>query len=638
MLVSVWDYVNQTLPAGERGLVEEHLNACSKCRAACASLRDVRHVLAESMVPNRLCAGFTEKLEQRLATKAHIPASSPLNEVLSESFLKDGDLQQRLGAMTWWGVSALLHVLVIILLGLISMAVALPGQDNSIIIMVTEMQPQIEIKSEELEAPKEKSESALVTKHDTPPTDPSSKEASDVIVPPDILKMAELRDHFETVNLDRPDTQSAFGTPDAKMFHSIEGNDEPAGGGGVGSAGLDNLIGIGGAASIGTGGGWGGGQGTGIGIHSGSGSGSFGSRNGGGRRFMVKKHGGSRATENAVDLALQWLAYHQEADGHWDTKKYQSEFKTDTAVSALALLAFLGAGHTEKVGIYQNNVRRAVDWFKSIQGANGCLFGDGCNIHPPHPKELGYGAAIATLALAEAAGMGNIADTRAAAQRAINYCTEIHQEGKDSERGAWRYAPKTPGDLSVTGWYIMALKSAKVAGLIVDPASFEGASLFLDSVEKKEKDGDYGPVSHYIYMKSNRYPTKESIYRMAAIGCLGRQFMGCQKERIQGSVEWFMEKGGVPEWGQNGDKVDLYYWYYGTLSVFQQGGDLWKRWNEALKGALVEHQCPKGDDTGSWEPTGSWKQYWGRAGQTALSALCLEVYYRYLQLTPDHTE
>ena len=141
-------------------------------------------------------------------------------------------------------------------------------------------------------------------------------------MPPDILAKAELGDHFETINPDRPDTHSAFGNPDAHMFHSVKGSDDAAGGGGAGGTSLEDLIGAGGASSPGSGGGWGGGVGTGVGNDKGSGRGSFGNRNGGGRRLMVKRHGGSKATENGVDAALQWLAYHQEPDGHWDAKKY----------------------------------------------------------------------------------------------------------------------------------------------------------------------------------------------------------------------------------------------------------------------------------------------------------------------------
>jgi len=534
------------------------------------------------------------------------------------------------GQTPWWIVSILLHALVITLAGLMSLAIDL-GEEEAAVVMVTELSARPEMK-EAAEKPKVESAHVLESKHDTPPTDPTSKEASDIVVPPEILEKAELGDHFETINPDRPDTQSAFGNPDAHMFHSVKGSDDAAGGGGVGGVGLDDLIGVGGAASPGTGGGWGGGNGSGTGVDNGAGHGSFGQRGGGGRRLMVKRHGGSKATESGVDSALRWLAYHQEADGRWDSKKYGSSPKVDTAVTGFALLAFLGAGHTEKVGEYKGNVQKAVSWLKSKQDAEGMVW-DTSDDQAGH-RAKGYPCAIATLALAEAAGMANIPDTKAAAQKAIDYCTEKHQQGEGSDKGGWRYGPKQEPDTSVTGWFIMALKSAKVAGLAVNPAAFDGAIKFLDSVEKKQEGAaggsGYGPASSYWYMTNNEHG--HTAHRLSAIGNLGRQFLGWKKEDLQSSVEWFVNKGGVPSWGGNGESCDLYYWYYGTLCVFQQGGDLWKRWNDGMKTALITNQCKQGDDSGSWNPSGPYSEEWGRVGQTALACLCLEVYYRYMQL------
>ena len=563
---------------------------------------------------------------------ARAPKQEELDEEIQEGEEEEAPADQPFlssftGQTPWWIVSVLLHVLVILLASLVTMAVDLPKTEDAVV-MVTELQPRPEI-MKEAEKPKPTSENVLESKHDTPPTDPMSKEASDIVVPPDILAQAELGDHFETINPDRPDTQSAFGNPDAHMFHSVQGSDDAAGGGGMGGASLDDLIGVGGAASPGTGGGWGGGHGTGVGVDTGSGKGSFGQRNGGGRRLMVKRHGGSKASEGAVDAALRWLAYHQEADGHWDSKKYNG-LKVDTACTGFALLAFLGAGHTEKVGEYKGNVQRAVSWLKGKQAANGLVFD---TTDEGGHRGVGYPGAIAALALAEAAGMGNVAETKGAAQKAINYCTETHQQGDGSDKLAWRYAAKSEGDISVSGWFVMALKSAKVAGLSVNHASFDGAIKFVDKCEIKNAaagDSGYGPASRYSYQ-----PGSESNARRCAIGNLARQFLGWKKEDLQSSVELFVKEGGVPSWGANGESVDLYYWYYGTLCVFQQGGDVWKRWNESMKKALVENQCKQGDEAGSWNPVGSFASEWGRVGQTALGCLCLEVYYRYLQLQPD---
>jgi hypothetical protein len=215
--------------------------------------------------------------------------------------------------------------------------------------------------------------------------------------------------------------------------------------------------------------------------------------------------------------------------------------------------------------------------------------------------------------------MGRQAPTQGAAQRAIGYCTREHQQGEGVDRLAWRYAAKTAGDISVSGWFIAALQSGKAAGLAVDSPSFDGASQFLNSVETKEKG-----VMRYSYQ-----PGKESSRRRNAVGLLCRQLLGTPKEQLQASVEAFVAEGGEPKWSNDGQSVDLYYWYFATSCVFQQGGELWKRWNDSLKKALVDNQLSKGDDAGTWPLAGDFSTEWGRIGQTALGCLCLEVYYRY---------
>jgi hypothetical protein len=311
--------------------------------------------------------------------------------------------------------------------------------------------------------------------------------------------------------------------------------------------------------------------------------------------------------------------------------KFEAQAKTDTACTGLALLAFLGAGHSEKLGRYKENVRRAVQWLKSVQAGNGCLYapGDGGTAGP------GYAHAIAGMALAEASGMARFPDTTRAAQKALDYSCQIHGcgplDGDDYSqgKGPWRYCPGMQADTSVTGWFIMQLKSANVSGLTVPQASFKRAIEWLDKVmEKTGEDEGYGPAFRYRYQPGKAYGGANLEDRLSAIGCLGRQFTGTPKEQLEGSVNHFVKVGGVPGTGN----WDLYYWYYGTLTVFQQGGEVWNRWNEGMKSALLGSQRKGGDEDGSWDPQGDWHEKWGRVGQTALSTLCLEVYYRYLTM------
>ncbi len=79
--------------------------------------------------------------------------------------------------------------------------------------------------------------------------------------------------------------------------------------------------------------------------------------------------------------------------------------------------------------------------------------------------------------------------------------------------------------------------------------------------------------------------------------------------------------------------TNMYYWYYATLALYQHGGEPWTKWNAALRDRLVGLQRTTGHQTGSWEPDGSlYGAKGGRIYCTALAALSLEVYYRYLRL------
>jgi hypothetical protein len=88
----------------------------------------------------------------------------------------------------------------------------------------------------------------------------------------------------------------------------------------------------------------------------------------------------------------------------------------------------------------------------------------------------------------------------------------------------------------------------------------------------------------------------------------------------------------LPTWNASDGSIDMYYWYYATLAMFQVGGDAWKRWNEAMVPSIVANQRTDGDYClyrGSFDPIDPWGPDGGRVYSTALLAMCLEVYYRY---------
>ncbi|HYF48221.1 MAG TPA: VIT domain-containing protein [Planctomycetota bacterium] len=413
---------------------------------------------------------------------------------------------------------------------------------------------------------------------------------SDVVVPPDILAKAQLGDHSETINPDRPDTHSAFGNPQTSE---------------------DDLIGVGGKDAAG-GGGWGGGSGggdgTGIAYGVGAGRGSFGTRNGGGRKLMVKRHGGSKATESAVDAALAWLAMHQEADGHWNAAKWGGAADGDLATTSLSLLAMLGAGHTEKVGQYKDNVKRAIAWLKAQQPESA------------EGKTLNDAQLIAIVAFCEAAGMSNVSDTKATAQHLID---DLVKKAGDLSNAVMMEMEGAGKHFSI-GWYVMALKSAKVAGLKVPHEAFEAVIKFIDGCERKD-----GTVSRYTQRPDEAATATDTTATAAAL--LARHFLGWKAEELQATAEALVKEGGLPK-----DPIaNARYVYFANLAVFQQGGELWKTWNDAMRNVFTSTQHKAGDDAGSWKFEDKSNASLGRAGHTALGALCMEVYYRYVKLTAD---
>jgi hypothetical protein len=78
--------------------------------------------------------------------------------------------------------------------------------------------------------------------------------------------------------------------------------------------------------------------------------------------------------------------------------------------------------------------------------------------------------------------------------------------------------------------------------------------------------------------------------------------------------------------------LNYYYWYYGTLAMYQNGGRAWQDWNSVVREVLIGEQIKSGRLAGSWDPNDEWGRYGGRLYSTALATLTLEVYYRFLPL------
>jgi hypothetical protein len=348
---------------------------------------------------------------------------------------------------------------------------------------------------------------------------------------------------------------------------------------------------------------------------------------------LLDAHGGyhpidaTSDTDRAVAAAVYWLARHQSRDGSWSLQDYVKLCRDKTctgpgaqesisAATAMGVLPFLGAGitHNSKSKL-QPTVARAIYWLVNHERPDGDLSAGA--------TQQMYSHALATIALCEDYGMTHDKAIGAAAQKALNFIVAA----QNSKTGGWRYHPGEEGDTSVTGWQLMALKSGQIAKLDVNPAAFDGVKRWLAAVAKSAPGESSGGSGQFSYQ-----PEGAATPTMSAVGLLCSQYLNAGRGDpvIVGGVKYLMANMPVR------DSQNIYYWYYAAQAMHNMNDRDWDRWNQKMRDIVVATLVREGCAAGSWDPDKPVRDAWGPAGgrlmMTSLSALTLEVYYRYLPL------
>jgi hypothetical protein len=339
------------------------------------------------------------------------------------------------------------------------------------------------------------------------------------------------------------------------------------------------------------------------------------------RGALVARNGGNSASEAAVAAALKWLAAHQMQDGGWNfdhrTGPCQGRCSeggrmTDcrTGATAMALLPFLGAGQTHKVGQYKKNVEAGLYFLTSqmkVKNNAGDLAQGGGNM---------YSHGLASIVLCEAYAMTHDKGLMMPAQLSLNHIVYA----QDPVGGGWRYTPRQAGDTSAVGWQLMALKSGHMAYLQVPPGTIQGAVKFLDSVQ-----ADSGSKYGYTGPGNGQATT--------AVGLLCRMYLGWKKDHpgIQRGAEYISKIGP--------SKGNMYFNYYATQVMRHYGGEggegaeMWDKWNKEMRDSLVASQDKTGHQAGSWHMKGDHgAEAGGRIYCTSMATMILEVYYRHMPI------
>jgi hypothetical protein len=343
------------------------------------------------------------------------------------------------------------------------------------------------------------------------------------------------------------------------------------------------------------------------------------------RKANARQYGGNDRSELAVEASLRWLASVQTRGGYWDADVFgagqvkvdesgvdrdNAGRDADSGVTALAVLAFLGAGYTHEEGKYAETVDRALHWLISQQQPDG-NFGQSAG----HFAMM-YCHGMATYAVAEAYGMQNDPTSNVMLRdpliRGVRYILD-----NQNPDGGWRYVKGQKSDMSMFGWQLMALKSAEIAGVSVP----RNAKVKMVAFLKQRSLGEDGGLAGY---REELPPTPS----MTAEALFCKQMLGMKRTHVSAREAGQFLLARLPK----ESNVNEYYWYYGTLAMYQLGGDRWQTWNNAIRDILISEQRTSGEFAGSWDPVSPWSKFGGRIYSTALSALCLEVYYRFLPL------
>ncbi len=320
----------------------------------------------------------------------------------------------------------------------------------------------------------------------------------------------------------------------------------------------------------------------------------------------------------AINKAIDYLISVQDKDGAISERNHNH-----TAMTSLAIMAMAAVGHQPS-----DDTKQGVAMKKALlyvlrpdrQDPQGYLGGrDGSRM---------YGHGITTLMLSEMLGMGVdsqmdqiIRDRCRLAVELIKRSQAVRKDARS--QGGWRYAPESgDSDLSVTVWQVMALRSARNAGMDVPKETIDNAVEYIKRCYKSERGPDGKPTN--LKSACGYEPSRQPEYAMASAGLLSLQVCGAYDSlEVKGSADWLKDKKV-----EYGGEWYFYGTYYFSQGMFQRGGDYAAHSRKIVEEALL----PKQAADGSWLGQHGQENGAGKVYATSLAVLSLAVKFHFLPI------
>jgi len=220
----------------------------------------------------------------------------------------------------------------------------------------------------------------------------------------------------------------------------------------------------------------------------------------------------------------------------------------------------------------------------------------------------------------------------AALSKALLYHREVQARQKQmpSDVGGWRYGypdgPNAASDMSVTGWALMFLRSARNAEFNIPKQYFDEGLDFVERCYEPDETQHEKGVFRYRPLKSAPRELPHLSLANTASAMLTLILGGRHEhEGVAAGIRWFRSREYPRPWRSN------YYYlgtYYSSQALAQVGGETWDQVFPQIARNLLEEQTPEG----AWPPGPGSETNFGSVYSTSLAVLALTPAYQLLPI------
>ena len=335
--------------------------------------------------------------------------------------------------------------------------------------------------------------------------------------------------------------------------------------------------------------------------------------------------------DESIERASQWILISQRQDGSFPTVPHGQP-----AVTSLGVLALLAQGKMPDQGEHGAQIAAAIDFVLGTQQQSGLLAfvgprGREISRNIPHltGQTGSYNHAIGGLMLSEAYATAG-SERSKVMQKAIEMAIKVtlaeqrRPKQRKTDQGGWRYLHRYAShdaDLSIIGWQLMFLRSAKNAGFDVPKQAIDDAVTCVQAHFASNRRA-------FEYTVGGRSLSRA----MTGAGILALAHAGLHNTPEATQAGQTMLRYSFTGYNQSSGDLDRYHYslFQCTQAAYQMGDEYWNQFNPPMYRTLVANQ----NADGSWAAERSHHNdaQYGKIYTTSLVVLSLSAPNQFLPI------